>query len=497
MSSASTAHLYNSILYPDEDAWSSTDDDDTGSAVQHAHDQNEVEPSPLLYVTTVTSHLTIPSTGNVLSISHYLEHYQHLWPEIYKIRCNFGRQIAPDTKRRIFYNATWFRLHSNVERPHNLCIRFNNNGSIHVTGVINPAIERPWLEEWLKKFFKDIHTRDVPCIKSITQRSNCNNLWACSDGFIWSPTLKVPIGWSPKIKGDDACGDELTLFGKPVREIEPDSAPKHLATSITPKFRSTKGSPIRYFDEMGHLLPLLSTKKASHWMPTLPDITKSPCSDDDSEQNRCKAPNAKRQRCMDVVRPDHQAKTPDDYVSNAADVPFTTSMATVYPFETKHPITVAKDALDFDQLIFDWTTDCINAKCSTCTIPDENKPRKNKHWLDRDVFKTFMQTSYPSLMVSFDPDIHKAAQVTVFSTERNTHGRFEQRGSVQVTRTGLFWLYGFQQMKFANEIAEMMKNVIEIFRRQQQLQQEQAAARATALLAAAATTAREPLKRLL
>lgn len=111
---------------------------------------------------------------------------------------------------------------------------------------------------------------------------------------------------------------------------------------------------------------------------------------------------------------------------------------------------------------FLWTTDCINAKCAVSRIRGSEDGSEN--WLNRDKFKHFMAEHYPSLMVNFDPDVHKAVQITFFSEERNKAGRVLQKGSVSVTQTGLFWLYGFQQMQFANDTADMMQQVINVFR---------------------------------
>ena len=361
---------------------------------------DEVIPSLDIEVTTVTTHTHLRSKINLLSLSHYLEHFQSDWPEIVKVTSNFGRQVMP-TKKRIFYFATWIGIRSDVTRPHKLCIRFNGNGAIHVVGIINPSIERPLLAKWLGKFLRAVHESQVPCKHSITQRETCHNLWACDEGYIWSPSMKWPIGWSPKVKDTDDHGDKLVLSGKPVTTV----MDHHKI-----KFKTLKGNPTLYFDQYGHLV-------------------------DTNHDTSIKFP------------------VNDDWNNSIYSIDDVASLST-----TK---------LDFDNLNLEWVTDCINAKCDKETVrapTSSAKTIKNINWLDRDLFKEFVKTNYPSLMVSFDPEVHKAVQITFFPDKPNCAGRFEQRGSVSVSGTGLFWLYGFSQMQFANDTAEMIRDLVRVFK---------------------------------
>lgn len=415
---------------------------------------NDCEPIPEISVTTVTMHTHLPSHVNLFSISHYLDHHQEKWPEILLVKKNFGRQIAPSTKKRIFYFATWFRVESTVERPHNLCIRFNGNGAIHIVGVINPALECPWLEDWLRKFLADVHQTPVPCADTIKARPNIHNLLACADGYIWSPKWKVPIGYSPLVNETDVCGDQLVLSGKPVVPMDSTSSsgieadtPKH-HHGQKPSFRTMKGNPIRYFDADGHMI-------ASEQIQVFQTFARKLQT---QKRKRDATPSQTKQVEPEVYYDDSDRSSHKE-ANATTPLSFGTRIGSINPgMDTP---------FDIEDVEFHWVTSCINAKCETCTMPNQKRPKKNLDWLDRDKFKSFVRHHYPSLMVSFDPDAHKALQIKFFYPEPESNGRLEERGSVFVTRTGLFWLYGFKEMEFANEAALMMQSLIEVFRTQE------------------------------
>ena len=374
---------------------------------------DEVPPSEDIVITTVTAHTALPTKINLFSISHFLQHHKSEWKEIATVKYNFGKQISSATGKRIFYFATWIGILSDVDRPHKLCIRFSGNGAVHVVGVINPSVEYIWLEDWLKRFLNAVTAAPVPCKANIKQSSVLHNLWVCPEGYIWSPTMKVPIGWAALPEGDENV-QQLVLSGKPVRAV----------TSEGPvKFRTIKGDPM-FFDALGHQLEM-------HSPPREPKRRRQTISDESLEKTEFK-----------------------DISTSLSEADWSTSVQSV----------TGDEKLDTNNLDFFWTTDCINAKCSSGRILIAGTTDKYENWLDRDKFKEFIRKNYATLMVSFDPEIHKAVQITFFPDERNENGRLDQKGSVSVTRTGLFWLYGFQQMQFANDTSDMMQSVISAFR---------------------------------
>lgn len=376
---------------------------------------DEVAPSKDIVITTVTAHTALPTKINLFSISHFLQHHKDDWKEIATVKYNFGKQISSSTGKRIFYFATWIGLLSDVDRPHKLCIRFSGNGAVHVVGVINPSIEYTWLEDWLKRFLKAVSIAPVPCKASIRQHKALHNLWACPEGYIWSPIMKVPIGWATLPETDNSV-HQLVLSGKPVRPVHADGPVK---------FRTIKGDPM-FFDSLGHQLEMKMSDQ------TL---------------------KRRRQTLSDDALVDKFQQMSLNPVFQSENLEESTSVQSV----------TGEDVLDTEQIDFFWTTDCINAKCSHGRILIKGTADKYENWLDRDKFKEFVRKNYSSLMVSFDPEIHKAVQITFFPDERNENGRLDQKGSVSVTRTGLFWLYGFQQMQFANDTSAMIQGVISAF----------------------------------
>lgn len=413
-------------------------DEDTNDVTLAAEiDTREVSPSPDIFITTVTAHTTLQTKINLLAISHYLHHYTSEWPEIAWVKSNFGRQIDPDTEKRVFYFATWFGLVSQVDRPHRLCIRFNGNGAVHVVGIINPAIEYEWLEDWLRRFLRAVDNTEVPCKASIQQRPEFHNLWACSEGYIWSPQTKVPIGWAPMptTPQEKTCGNQLVLSGKPVILRDHSNNEKLVDTNegedVKVYFRTIKGNPMLYFDQLGHQVAI-------------------------DNESYTKPIRGKRKHSVEETI--EMAKfTPlplNTILLDKTDLDWSTSVQSI-----------TDEHLNLNNLQLKWKTACINAKCSLARIRDTSSTRESYiNWLDRDKFRDFVKEHYDNLMVNFDPEVHKAVQVTFFIEQRNELGRLEAKGSVSVTRTGLFWLYGFQEMEFANQAADMISKVILAFR---------------------------------
>ncbi len=124
-----------------------------------------------------------------------------------------------------------------------------------------------------------------------------------------------------------------------------------------------------------------------------------------------------------------------------------------------------------------WRITCINAKC------EKSRDLHDKQWLQRDHFTKYMQRVYKDVLTSFDPLPYKAVHLTFFhrsdthhpSLKRGAAGTkrlppFEmnpvgkQIGTIGVTSTGLFWLYGFKCLEKANERAHHMVMLLKQYR---------------------------------
>lgn len=363
--------------------------------------------SAKVVVTTSTAHTKLLDWDiNLFSIEHYLHiHGNTEFPEIYKIRMNFGRQRNPVTEKRIFFTAIWFNIRCPIgPKPHNLCLKFWQNGSLHVTGLLDHRIETPWLTEWIANFLTHIQNQPIEC--TLQKESSVHDLLVCNHHVVWSPVSKRPIGWIPPSRRTDEKA-VIILHGKPVRFDK---------TSCLP-FVTTKGK-VERFDNNGD------------------KILELPHPEDASEED------------------------------------FSAFMFAV----TNHPWedykTVLKQRLG-------WKIVCINGKCENAC------EAKRKQWLSRDHFARYMREVYRNIMTSFDPNPYKAVKLTFFAdqkcefldpgaialraaikSDKAAPNVGNQVGTIGVTSTGLFWLYGFKDLGTADEVANEVLNILNIYKNQ-------------------------------
>ncbi len=120
-----------------------------------------------------------------------------------------------------------------------------------------------------------------------------------------------------------------------------------------------------------------------------------------------------------------------------------------------------------------WSVSCINAKC------EKSREPHRKRWLSREHFTHYMQRVYRTVQTTFDPMVYKAVQLTFFDkcsdkdkaaahigplrrTKRQNIG--QKVGTVSMTSTGLFWLYGFKDLDRAKERAEHMVTLLKQYK---------------------------------
>ncbi len=364
----------------------------------------------IISVTTTTADAKLQSLDdfeiNLFTLSHYLDEYgSSEFPEIGKITMNFGRQLNPVTLKRIFFTAVWFRL---CYKDHNLCLKFWGNGSLHISGMKNHPEETLWLTHWIAHFFDHIESKQVSC--QPREDKDRHNLLVCEHCIVWSKKTKAPIGWVPS-PSLPAKHQSIGLHGKPVVAI---LEPK---TKQVTGFMTTKGRK-EYFDADGDHL-------------------------------------------ASMTRLSHSSKT-------GFRLPV-----------TNHPFQCYKDSFPGR---LHWRISCINAKC------EKSRDLHDKQWLQRDHFTKYMQRVYKDVLTSFDPLTYKAVHLTFFH-RRDTHHPAalkrgggggattskrvplfetdpigEQIGTVGVTSTGLFWLYGFKCLDKANERAHHMVMLLKQYR---------------------------------
>lgn len=226
-------------------------------------------------------------------------------------------------------------------------------------------------------------------------------LLVCEHCIVWSKTTHEPIGWVPS-PALPAKHQSIGLHGKPV------VATMDATTNQLTGFVTTKGSK-QYFDRHGdEIIPVLR----------------------------------------------HESQP-----SSTFRLPM-----------TNHPFQRYTETLPGR---LEWRITCINAKC------ERSRDLHNKRWLSRDHFTHYMQRIYKDVLTSFDPLTYKAVHLTFFhareapkrsySTSKqeavtSTQKLGEQIGTVGVTSTGLFWLYGFKDVDKANERAHHMVMLLKQYR---------------------------------
>lgn len=375
-------------------------------------------------VTTITAHTKLFSWEiNLFSIEHYFSIFGTTeFPEIGKITVNFGRQRNPLTDKRIFFTAIWFIIQCPVgPEPHNVCLKLWQNGSMHVTGLRDHTIEMPWLSAWIGSFFDHIQSRPVTC--TIQREPKNYNLLVCEHNVIWSSHSKRPIGWIPP------CLATKTRYDPPAVLI-------------------LHGKPVKFESKSSSSFPFVTTK-------------------------------GKKERFAKDGEKIHASYAHLDRVGKDT-----------FQFATTDHVTM--DYKDMISKKLQWKIVCLNAKCEI------NREPSKRQWLSRDHFAEYMREVYKNIMTSFDPNSYKAVQLTFYDEESSFLKRRQysynedlqaenelqefprtllsssttllsdggkQIGTVSVTSTGLFWLYGFKDLDVAKDVASDVVNLLRLYKR--------------------------------
>lgn len=370
-------------------------------------------------VTTITAHTKLFDWEiNLFSIEHYFSVYGTTeFPEIGKITVNFGKQRNPLTDKRIFFTAIWFIIQCPIgPEPHNVCLKFWQNGSMHVTGLRDHPVEMKWLSKWIGTFLAHIQSRPVNC--HIEKDKKNFDLLVCEHRVIWSSHTKRPIGWIPPSSSAISCHAPPPLKQKRTSKTISKAGLKAPQTVIL------HGKPVRYDEHSSSLYPFVTTK-------------------------------GKKERF-----------TKD---GEKIDQTFLAGESTDFSFATtNHP---ERDYCNYIPQHLTWKVVCLNAKCELA------RDFSTKQWLSRDHFAGYMREVYKNIMTSFDPNSYKAVQLTfydenpVYLEHRNTSTNpmpasqgTKQIGTVSVTSTGLFWLYGFKDLEVAKEVASDVVGLLQLYK---------------------------------